>query len=145
MRFLMYWRLHQTDSHAISCWNLSVTRFMWDYSFTKNSYEQKVLKQDATYKNVISYLIFVFGILHSNDLLVTNESGIYVIFSQHNKLRKWILRFMPCWLIKYNYIKEDVVCPSLGAMTILFSLHYYGTIHQELLGKVSGKKNMRNT
>ena len=33
----------------------------------------------------------------------------------------------------------------LGAMTILFLLHYYGTIHQELLRKISGKKNMGNT
>jgi hypothetical protein len=46
---------------------------MWDNSLTKNSYEKKILKQDATYKNVISYLIFVLGILHSNDLLVTNQ------------------------------------------------------------------------
>jgi len=30
-------------------------------------------------------------------------------------------------------------------MTILFLLHYYGTIHQELLRKISGKKNMGNT
>jgi hypothetical protein len=85
-------------------------------------------------------MIFALEVLQSNDLLVTNEYGIYVIFSQHNKLCKWILRFLPRWFIKYNYIKEDVVCPSLGAMTILFSLHYYGTIHKELLGKISGKK-----
>lgn len=52
---------------------------MWDYAFTKNSYEHKnFLKQDATYRNVISYLIFVLWILHSNDILVTNEYGIYV-------------------------------------------------------------------
>jgi hypothetical protein len=107
--------------------------------------KKKVLKQDATYKNVISYLIFVWGILHSNDLLVTNEYGIYVIFSQHNKLCKWIQRFLPCWFIKYNYIKKKLCVRSLDAMTILFSLHYYGTIHQELLEKISGKKNMRNT
>jgi len=46
---------------------------------------QKVLKKDGTYKNIIPYLIFVLGILHSNDILVTNEYGIYVVFSQYNK------------------------------------------------------------
>jgi len=30
-------------------------------------------------------------------------------------------------------------------MAILFSLFYYGTLYHELLGKISGKKNMRNT
>jgi hypothetical protein len=61
---------------------------MWDYSFRKNSYEKKGPKPNSTQKNVISYLIFVLAILHSNDILVTNEYGIYVIFSHANKLCK---------------------------------------------------------
>ena len=64
-------------------------RVILDYSIAKNSQKNKkiVLRQDAAYKNILTYMILVLGILHSKDLSVTKESGIYVTFSRHNALR----------------------------------------------------------